>query len=56
MIYYTVRLNKLECRVFVDKQDAEEFKNYFSALTGRTDIYVIERRTKENVERKETLT
>lgn len=56
MIYYTVRLNKIECRVFVDKQDAEEFKNYFSALTGRTDIYVIERRTNGNTEKPETYT
>lgn len=56
MIYYTVRLNKIECRVFKDKQDAEEFKDYFSALTGRTDIYVIERRTNNDTTKEETRT
>lgn len=56
MIYYTVRLNKLENKIFMDKEKAEEFKDYFSALTGRTDIYVIERRTNVNIEKPETYT
>ena len=56
MIYYTLRINNMLGYMFETKEDAEECKRHFEALTSRKDLYIIERRTNNDTIKEETRT